>query len=138
VAAFAMGANDVSNASGALVGTGTSGPLAAGALGGAGIALGVLTWGKPLLRRVAFEIVEVDRAMATAAQLVQAVVVLVAVAFGFFTSMNQALVGAMAGAGFARGRETVHLSTLLSILQGWVLGPAVSIGAGYVFGLLVR
>jgi PiT family inorganic phosphate transporter len=138
VAAFAMGANDVSNASGALVGTGTFGPLAAGALGGAGIALGVLTWGKPLLRRVAFEIVEVDRAMATAAQLVQAVVVLVAVAFGFFTSMNQALVGAMAGAGFARGRETVHLSTLLSILQGWVLGPAVSIGAGYVFGLLVR
>ena len=137
-AAFAMGANDVSNASGALVGTGTFGPLAAGAIGGAGIALGVLTWGKPLLRRVAFEIVEVDRAMATAAQLVQAGVVLAAVAFGFFTSMNQALVGAMAGAGFARGRETVHLSTLLSILQGWVLGPAVSIAAGYLFGLTVR
>jgi phosphate/sulfate permease len=44
----------------------------------------------------------------------------------------------MAGAGFARGRETVHLTTLYSILQGWVLGPAVSIAAGYVFGLLVR
>src|SRR6476469_4366788 len=131
IAAFAMGANDVSNASGALVGTGTFSPLVAGAVGG-------LTWGKPLLRRVAFEIVEVDRAMATAAQLVQAAVVLVAVAFGFFTSMNQALVGAMAGAGFARGRETVHLATLFSILQGWVLGPAVSIAAGYVFGLLVR
>lgn len=137
-AAFAMGANDVSNASGALVGTGTFGPLAAGAIGGAGIALGVLTWGKPLLRRVAFEIVDVDRAMATAAQLVQAGVVLAAVAFGFFTSMNQALVGAMAGAGLARGRETVHLATLFSILQGWVLGPALSIAAGYVFGLLVR
>jgi PiT family inorganic phosphate transporter len=137
-AAFAMGANDVSNASGALVGTGTFSPLAAGANGGAGIALGVLTWGKPLLRRVAFEIGEVVRAMATAAQLVQAGVVLAAVAFGFFTSMNQALVGAMAGAGFARGRETVHLSTLLSILQGWVLGPAASIAAGYVFGLTVR
>jgi PiT family inorganic phosphate transporter len=138
IAAFAMGANDVSNASGALVGTGTFSPLEAGAIGGAAIALGVLTWGKPLLQRVAFEIVEVDRAMATAAQLVQAAVVLAAVAFGFFTSMNQALVGAMAGAGFARGRETVHLQTLFSILQGWVLGPAVSIAAGYVFGLLVR
>jgi inorganic phosphate transporter, PiT family len=138
IAAFAMGANDVSNASGALVGTGTFSPLAAGAIGGAAIALGVLTWGKPLLQRVAFEIVEVDRAMATAAQFVQAGVVLAAVAFGFFTSMNQALVGAMAGAGFARGRETVHLSTLFLILQGWVLGPAVSIAAGYVFGLLVR
>jgi PiT family inorganic phosphate transporter len=138
VAAFAMGANDVSNASGALVGTGTFSPLEAGAIGGAAIAVGVLTWGKPLLQRVAFEIVEVDRAMATAAQLVQAADVLAAVAFGFFTSMNQALVGAMAGAGFARGRETVHLATLVSILQGWVLGPAVSIAAGYVFGLLVR
>ena len=137
-AAFAMGANDVSNATGALVGTGTFGPLAAGAVGGAAIAVGVVTWGKPLLRRVAFEIVDVDRAMATAAQLVQAGVVLAAVAFGFFTSMNQALVGAMAGAGFARGRETVHLATLVSILQGWVLGPALSIAAGYVFGLLVR
>ena len=138
VAAFAMGANDVSNASGALVGTGTFSPLAAGAIGGAGIAVGVLTWGKPLLRRVAFEIVEVDRAMATAAQFVQAAVVLAAVAFGFFTSMNQALVGAMAGAGFARGRETVHLATLLSILQGWVLGPAGALAAGFVFGLTVR
>jgi PiT family inorganic phosphate transporter len=137
-AAFAMGANDVSNASGALVGTHVFGPLAAGAVGGAGIALGVLTWGKPLLRRVAFELVEVDRAMATAAQLVQAAVVLAAVAFGFFTSMNQALVGAMAGAGVARGREAVHTDTLLSIPLAWVLGPAGSIGAGYLFGLLVR
>jgi inorganic phosphate transporter, PiT family len=138
IAAFAMGANDVSNATGALVGTGTFSPLAAGAVGGAGIAVGVLTWGKPLLHRVAFEIVAVDRAMATAAQLVQAAVVLAAVAFGFFTSMNQALVGAMAGAGLARGRETVHLATIVSILQGWVLGPSGALAAGFVFGLTVR
>jgi PiT family inorganic phosphate transporter len=138
MAAFAMGANDVSNASGALVGSGVFGPLAAGAVGGAGIAAGVLTWGKPLLRRVAFEIVKVDRAMATAAQLVQAAVVLAAVAFGFFTSMNQALVGAMAGAGVARGREAVHLETLLSIPLAWILGPAGSLAAGYLFGLVVR
>ena len=138
VAAFAMGANDVSNASGALVGTGTFGPLAAGAVGGAGLALGILTWGKPLLRRVAFEIVAVDRAMATAAQLVQAAVVLAAVAFGFFTSMNQALVGAMAGAGFARGRETVHLRTLLLIAQGWLLGPGAALALGYALGFAAR
>jgi len=131
-AAFAMGANDVSNASGALVGTGTFSPLAAGAVGGAGLAVGVLTWGKPLLRRVAFEIVDVDRAMATAAQLVHAMVVLAAVALGFFTSMNQALVAAMAGAGFARGREAVHVQTLVGILQGWLLGPAGGLAIAYV------
>ncbi len=137
-AAVAMGANDVSNASGALVGTGTFGPLAAGAVGGAGLAAGVLTWGRPLLRRVAFEIVAVDRAMATAAQLVQAAVVLAAVAFGFFTSMNQALVGAMAGAGVARGRHTVHLPTLFAILRGWVVGPGAALVLGYLLGLAAR
>ncbi|MGH3001463.1 MAG: inorganic phosphate transporter [Gaiellaceae bacterium] len=138
VAAFAMGANDVSNASGALVGTGTLGPFTAGAVGGAGLALGVLTWGKPLLRRVAFEIVAVDRPMATAAQLVQAGVVLAAVAFGFFTSMNQALVAAMAGAGFARGRETVHVETLAGIVYGWLLGPGAALALGYALGFAVR
>ena len=138
VAAVAMGANDVSNASGALVGTGTFGPLAAGAVGGAGLALGVVTWGRPLLRRVAFEIVAVDRAMATAAQLVQAAVVLAAVAFGFFTSMNQALVGAMAGAGVARGRDTVDARTLLAILRGWAVGPAAALACGWLLGLAAR
>src|SRR5262249_58033493 len=105
IAAFAMGANDVSNASGALVGTGTFSPLAAGALGGAAIAVGVLTWGKPLLRRVAFEIVEVDRAMATAAQLVQAGGVLAAGAVGLFPSGDPGPAGAGGRAGCARGRR---------------------------------
>lgn len=131
VASFAMGANDVANATGALVGTATLSAPAAGALGGAGLALGVLTWGRPLLEKVAFDVVTVDRPMATAAQLVQALVVLVAVAFGYFTSMNQALVGAMAGAGAARGRSTVHRSSLLGILRGWVIGPAAGIALGY-------
>jgi len=135
-ASFAMGANDVANASGPLVGAHVFSPLAAGAFGGAGLALGVLTWGRPLLQRVAFDVVAVDRAMATAAQLVQAAVVLAAVAFGYFTSMNQALVGAMAGAGAARGRETVRAATLRGIVRGWVVGPAAALGLGYAFGLL--
>jgi PiT family inorganic phosphate transporter len=138
LASFAMGANDVALASGALVGPNVLSARDAGLLCGVGIALGVLITGRGLLDRVAFDIVEVDRVTATTAQLVQALVILIAVSFGYFTSMNQALVGAMAGAGFARGRETVHLATLFSILQGWVLGPAVSIAAGFMFGLLVR
>src|SRR5439155_21531603 len=129
-------ANDVANATGPLVGAGVLGVLAAGAVGGAGLAAGVLTWGRPLLQRVAFEIVKVDRAMATAAQLVQAGVILAAVAFGYFSSMNQALVGAMAGAGLARGRETVRPGMVLGILRGWIVGPALGIGAGYVLGLI--
>jgi len=136
-ASFTMGANDVANASGSLVAAADFTPLTAGVTGGFGLALGVLTWGRPLLRKVAFDIVTVDRPMATAAQLVQALVVLTAVAFGLFTSMNQALVGGMAGAGLARGRRTVKTASLLGILRGWVIGPGAGILGGYLISLLL-
>ncbi len=137
IASFAMGANDVSNATGSLIGTGLLTPLWAGLLGGAGLALGVLTWGRPLLEKVAFDIVTVDRPMATAAQLVQGLVVLVAVGFGYFTSMNQALVGGMVGAGAARGRHAVHRASILGILRGWLIGPATGFALGYLAALAV-
>jgi PiT family inorganic phosphate transporter len=138
VASFAMGANDVALASGPLVGSSVFSPHVAGLICGAAIALGVLITGRPLLERVAFDIVEVDRATATAAQLVQALVVLVAVSFGYFTSMNQALVGAMAGAGTARGRHAVHRKTLLGIVRGWAVGPPSSFLLALVVALLVK
>ena len=136
-ASFAMGANDVSNASGALVMTGLFGLLLAGLVGGLGLALGVLTWGRPLLQRVAFDLVELDPRMATASQLAQSTVILVSVAFGFFTSMNQALVGAMIGAGLARKRSAVLWRPIRSILVGWSVGPVsgVTLGFGLVWAL---
>lgn len=137
LASFAMGSNDVANATGSLVGAHTFSPLTAGFIGGLGLALGVLTWGRPLLERVAFDIVTVDRPMATAAQLVQAAVVLAAVACGFFTSMNQALVGAMTGTAAARGRHTVHAATLVGILRGWIIGPGAGVALAYCLTRLV-
>lgn len=137
-ASLTMGANDVSNATAVFLTTGLSGPLLAGSIGGVGLAVGVLTWGKPLLQRVAFDVVKLDMAMATAAQLVQALVVLTAVFFGYFTSMNQALIGAMAGAGFARGRETIDKKVIFGILRGWLIGPAAGAALGYAFGLVTR
>ena len=138
LASFTMGSNDVANATGSLVATDTFSPLVAGLVGGLGLAAGVLTWGRPLLRKVAFDVVTVDRPMAAAAQLVQAVVVLVAVAFGLFTSMNQALIGAMAGAAAARGRDTIRRGTVYGILAGWLIGPAAGIALGYAVTRLVR
>jgi PiT family inorganic phosphate transporter len=137
-ASLTMGANDVSNATAVFLTTGFSGPLLAGLTGGAGLAVGVLTWGRPLLERVAFDVVKLDMPMATAAQLVQALVVLTAVFFGYFTSMNQALIGAMAGTGFARGRETIDKKVIFGIVRGWIIGPAAGAALGYVFGLLAR
>ncbi len=128
IASLAMGANDVSNATAVLLSVHVTGVLIAGLIGGIGLAFGVLTWGRPLLQRVAFDIVKMDMTMATAAQSVQALVVLTAVAFGYLTSMNQALIGAMAGTGLARGRPTIDTKVVLGIGRGWIIGP----GAGFI------
>lgn len=136
-ASFAMGANDVSNASGSLVMSGEFSLLAAAVVGGAGLAFGVLTWGRPLLRRVAFDLVHLDPRMATSAQLAQSTVLLVAVAFGLFTSMNQALVGAMIGTGVARRSSTVVWKSVRAILVGWTLGPVSGFALGFAFSTLV-
>jgi PiT family inorganic phosphate transporter len=133
-ASFTMGANDVSNATGAFLMTHLFDVFAAGLLGGLGLALGVVTWGQPLLKRVAFDIVTVDLAMASAAQFVQALVVFTAVTFGYFTSMNQALVGAMAGTGMARGRQTVQWRTVYGILRGWAVGPVSGFLLAFAIG----
>ena len=138
LASFAMGANDVALASGALVGPGVLSAREAGLLCGVGIALGVLITGRGLLDRVAFDIVEVDRVTATTAQLVQALVILVAVSFGYFTSMNQALVGAMAGAGTARGHHAVNTRNLIGIVRGWVTGPPTAFALALIAALVVR
>ncbi|HXY47144.1 MAG TPA: anion permease [Thermoplasmata archaeon] len=130
-ASFAMGANDVSNASGAFVMTGLFGLMVAGLVGGVGLALGVLTWGRPLLQTVAFDIVRLDARMATSAQLAQSIVILVSVAFGYFTSMNQALVGSMIGTGIARRQTTVLWKAVRGILAGWALGPVSGAGLGF-------
>jgi inorganic phosphate transporter, PiT family len=130
-ASFAMGANDVANATAVFVATGLTDILLAGVIGGIAIAVGVVTWGSRLLSTVAFDIVHLDARMAVAAQGAQATVILAAVVLvGAFTSMNQALVGAMAGAGLARGQRTIHWPTLRGILIGWAVGPASGLLAG--------
>jgi PiT family inorganic phosphate transporter len=130
-ASFAMGANDVANATAVFVSTGLTGVLLAGVVGGIALAVGVLTWGGRLLSTVATDIVTVDRPMAIAAQSAQAAVILTSVVLlGAFTSMNQALVGGMAGAGLARGQRTIHWPVLRGILVGWAVGPVSGLVAG--------
>ncbi len=131
-ASFVMGANDVSNATGALIMTDLFSLRVAGLLGGIAIAVGALTWGKRILQTVAFDVVHMDLTMASAAQGVQALVVLIAVTQGYFTSMNQALIGAMAGTGLARGSETVQRRQFIGILRGWAVGPISGLAIAFL------
>lgn len=135
-ASFVMGANDVSNATGVFIMTHLFNVWIAGLIGGVGLLIGILTWGKPLLKKVAFDIVHVDLSMASAAQLVQAAVVFLAVVFGFFTSMNQALVGAMMGAGIARGTGTIEWKAIQNIVKGWIIAPISGILLAFLFAKL--
>ncbi|MCI4349953.1 MAG: inorganic phosphate transporter family protein [Thermoplasmata archaeon] len=137
-ASFAMGANDVANASGAFVMTGVLGLFAAALVGGVGLAMGILTWGRPLLERVAFGLVRLDPRMAIASQLVQAGVILAFVTVGYFTSINQALVGAMVGVGLARQRSTVKWATIRDLLGGWALGPTSGLALGFALTWVLR
>ena len=137
-ASFAMGANDVANSSGALVMTGLFGLTLAGLVGGVGMVLGVLTWGRPLLQRVAFDVVKLDPRTAAASQLAQSTVILVSVSFGYFTSMNQALVGAMIGAGLARPGGTVKRKTVRDVLAGWAVGPVSGAALGFALAFTLR
>lgn len=137
-ASFVLGANDVANATGAFILTHTFPLMLAGLIGGLAMAVGTLTWGQRILHTVAFDVVKMDLSMASAAQGVQALVVLAAVTQGFFTSMNQALIGAMAGTGFARGRETVQRRQIVGILRGWLIGPLSGLALAFALETLVR
>jgi PiT family inorganic phosphate transporter len=102
------------------------------------MAVGALTWGRRILHTVAFDVVRMDLSMASAAQGVQALVVIAAVSQGLFTSMNQALIGAMAGTGLARGKQTVQWKQIKGILRGWLIGPVSGIVLAGALELLVR
>jgi len=91
-----------------------------------------------ILHTVAFDVVKMDLTMASAAQGVQALVVIVAATQGYFTSMNQALIGAMAGAGLARGRETVQRKQIIGILRGWAIGPLSGLALAFALEWLAR
>lgn len=137
-ASFTLGANDVSNATGAFILTHLFSLTVAGLIGGVAMAIGALTWGRRILHTVAFDVVKMDLTMASAAQGVQALVVIIAVTQGYFTSMNQALIGAMAGAGLARGRETVQRKQIIGILRGWAIGPLSGLTLAFVLESLIR
>jgi phosphate/sulfate permease len=137
-ASFVLGANDVSNATAVLITTHLVPVMVAGLIGGVAMAVGALTWGRRILHTVAFDVVRMDLSMASAAQGVQALVVIAAVSQGLFTSMNQALIGAMAGTGLARGKQTVQWKQIKGILRGWLIGPVSGIMLAGALELLVR
>lgn len=132
-ASFTLGANNSGLAVSVLYGSGVvKSLLFAGFIGGIVVALGALTWGRPLLEKVGLHIVKLDINSAIGAQLGQATTVYIAALLGYPTSMNQAIVGAIGGAGLARGVKYIKLKVIKEIVINWIVSLIVSGFTAYV------
>jgi phosphate/sulfate permease len=125
-AAYTLGANNTGNAVGVFFGTGAiQSKMLAGFIGGVVMAIGAITWGRPLLEKVGLHIVSLDLNSAIGAQLAQGITAHIAAGLGYPTSMNQAMIGGIAGAGLARGIKTIDLKAIKEIFVSWFLTPLV-------------
>lgn len=144
--AFAHGANDVANAIGpvaAILSVLKTQSLAIQSevpswlllLGGAGIVLGLATWGWRVIETVGSKITELTPTRGFSAEFGAAATILLASKLGLPISTTHALVGAVLGVGMAKGIKALNLQTFRDILLSWIvtipLCATLSIGAFY-------
>lgn len=148
--AFAHGSNDVANAVGplaAIVGIVESGgqvaqksvmPIWILLLGGAGIVIGLITYGHRVIATVGTGITELTPSRGFAATLAAAITVVLASGTGLPISTTHTLVGAVLGVGLARGIAALNLNVVRMILLSWIVTlPAGAILSIIFFYLLV-
>ncbi|CCB88181.1 inorganic phosphate transporter [Simkania negevensis] len=130
--AFAHGANDVANA---------IGPVAAAidilrhgqlslhsaippwllAMGGAGIVVGLATWGWRVMETIGSKITELTPTRGFSAEFGAAITILLASKLGLPISTTHCIVGAVLGVGLARGISALNLRVLRDIVLSWVI-----------------
>jgi len=136
--AYALGANNVANVTGVFVGAGILSPAMAGLIGGGSIALGVLTYSRPVMETVGQKLVQVGTWPALLALASQAAVLQLFTFLGVPVSSSQAVVGAVVGVGLVKGVSAVNLRQVLTIVLGWVLTPTISGLVGALAWLVLR
>ena len=144
--AFAHGSNDVANAIGplaAVVGIVKSGgeiaqksvlPIWVLLVGGAGIVIGLITYGHKVMSTIGTGITELTPSRGFAATLAAATTVVVASGTGLPISTTHTLVGAVLGVGLARGIAALNIRVIQSIFMSWIITlPAGAILAIFFF-----
>ncbi|MDI6772595.1 MAG: inorganic phosphate transporter [bacterium] len=137
-AAYAMGANNVGNAMAPYVAVGVIGASSGAALGGAAIALGVLTYSHRVIMVVGKQITALDPISALVATTATAITVHLFTQLGIPVSTSQAIVGAVVGVGLTKGIMGVNRRTLMVIPAGWVISVAGSGAAAWLFIMAYR
>jgi len=132
---YALGANNVANATGIFSGqieNVSDGQLAI--VGGVAIAAGVLTYSRRVMMAIGSGLMRLDAFTAFIAVSSMAVSVHVFAIIGVPVSTSQAIVGAIVGIGIIRGVEAIRFPVLTRMAVGWVLTPVIALvlaAAGY-------
>ncbi len=137
--AYALGANNVANVTGVFVGPGMLSVKQAAWGGGIAIAIGAVTYSKPVMMTVGKGIVRLDSYTAFICVLAHAITVHIFAMIGVPVSSSQAIVGAVLGIGFIKGAQTINYRMLMHVTGGWVATPfiaAVMAALGYVIANL--
>jgi PiT family inorganic phosphate transporter len=129
---FTLGSNDVSNAISSVVKAGILTGIDPYIFGGVFIALGLITWGQRLIRRIGTEIVKTDPPLAATAQLTQAIAILSGNLIGYNASINQTLITSLYGAKRSTKSEVVTPQIFRSIALNWITSSLIAA----VFSLL--
>ena len=147
--AFSHGANDVANAigpvasiiplaQGASVGSQVEVPYWLLALGGFGITVGCMTWGRRVMKTVGSRITSLTNTRGFSVDFGAATTVLVASKMGLPISTSHTVVGAVIGVGLARGLEAVDLNIIKKIIVSWLLTLPVAAGTSIAIFLILR
>ncbi len=142
--AFAHGSNDVANAVGplaAVVSIVNSGGMVAQnspmpawilLLGGVGIVVGLITFGKHVIATIGSNITELTPSRGFAATLAAATTVVLASGTGLPVSTTHTLVGGVLGVGLARGIAALDMNVVRTIFLSWI----VTLPAGALLAIL--
>jgi len=130
--AFAHGSNDVANAIGPLaavisiaqsgeIGSKSPIPIWVLVLGGAGIVVGLATYGRHVIATVGEKITQLTPSRGFAAELAAATTIVIASGTGIPVSTTHILVGAVLGVGLARGIDAIDLRVVGRVFVSWVV-----------------
>jgi inorganic phosphate transporter, PiT family len=147
--AFAHGSNDVANAIGPLaavisvaqsgvVGAKSALPVWVLLLGGAGIVIGLATFGVHVIATVGRKITQLTPSRGFAAELAAATTIVIASGTGIPISTTHTLIGAVLGVGLARGIAAIDLRVVGRIFMSWVVTIPAGAFLAIIFFFLLR
>jgi len=134
--AYALGSNNVANTTGAFVGAGLITPIEGALIGSISIGVGALTYSRGVMISVGRRISLLDPFSALVVVLAGAITVYLYTQIGVPVSTSQAVVGAVAAIGLAKGARTINKKMLFFILLGWISTPLLAASLSILMLLL--